>query len=136
MELYHTLVIDPEDPAHPAAFRSLIFDNTYVVFVVIGTSNACKTVVEKADYYADDAARRVLRKVAWVPNHELLNTDCLDLLASFSGFLPADYSKVMAFTLSPRWHETKFIIWKDDTVDDFLISQAYWKASLRERAAV
>ena len=136
MELYHTLVIDPNDPAHPAAFRALIFDNSHVVFVVIGASNASKTVVEKADYYADGAPRRVLRKVIWVPDHELLKTDCLNLLASSPDFIPADYSKVMAFTLSPRWHETKYIIWKDDTVDDFLISQAYWKASLRERAAV
>ncbi len=134
MELFNTIVIKSDDPNHAKTFHSLIFDNHFIVMVILGDTPASKTAVEKADYWADDSPRKIERKVAWIPQPNTLKNKCLDLLASFNNFQPAQYGKVLAFSLSPRWHETKHILWTTDTVDDLAIREAYLKAGRMERA--
>lgn len=134
MELFNTLVVDPASPTHQQDFTALIQNNNFIVFVAIGSTDQCKNMVQRADELADGSPGNIPRKVAWIPNSDVLKTESLAYLKTFDGFQEADYPNVIAYTLSPKWHEAKFIIRNADTVDDVLISKAYWKASLRERA--
>jgi hypothetical protein len=133
MELYNTLIIASNQPDYIKDFQDMIFENEFIVFVVIGTDHISKKIVERADSFADDRPRKVVRKVIWVPNHDLLRSECLELLTTSAGFQANDYEKVLAFVLSPRLHETKDIIWRDETVDDLRIGYAYVRAGKRER---
>lgn len=134
MELLNTLVIDPADPQHQEKFINLIEDNTFIVFVVLGYDAVAKKVVERADIFADDHTGRIARKVAWAKDHEILKADCLNYLKTFPDYDETKYEQTFAFVLSPKHHECKFVFLDGDPTDDFNISKAYWKASLRERA--
>lgn len=135
MELLNTLIIDSGDDAKRSEFISLIQDNSYIVFVVLDKDEDSKALVEEADRIADDHQGRHSRRVAWIEDRSLLQSDCLAYLKSFkNGFEDGKYENVLGFTLSPVWHETKFILMKGDPADSVDVSYAYWKASLSERA--
>jgi len=135
MELFNTLIIDTDHPENRLAFISLVKDNPFIVFVAIGNSNTVKDLVEKADLLADDHQGKIARRVVWIQDSAIFQEDCLAFLKAYpETFEETVYPKVMAFTLSPVWSETKYIFMKDDPTDDVDVSFAYWKASLRERA--
>ncbi len=133
MELLNTLIIDPASPTHQQDFKTLIHNNQFIVFVGIGSTDQCNQMMQRADELADGSPGNIPRKVVWIPNQDVLKDDSLAFLKTFEGFSETDYPNVIAYVISPKWHEAKFLIKSSDTVDDLLISKAFWKASLRER---
>ena len=135
MDLLNTLTIDSGSDAMRDQFTKLINDNSFIVFIVFGNDDAAKALVELADFIADDHQGKFARRVIWVQDKAFLEEDTQDFLKTFDGDEPADFEwdDVLAFVLSPRWHEAKYVFIKGDVCDDFQIAKAYWKASLRER---
>ena len=132
-ELFNTHIVDPSELDHREKFKSLIEDNSFIVFVILGDNDIAKELVEKADILADGHSGRIARKVAWAKDHEILREDCLNYLNTFPDYDETKFEQTLAYVLSPRLHECKYVFYDGDSINGFTVSKAYWKASLRER---
>ena len=79
------------------------------------------------------ALGQVDRKVVWIQDREILKTESLDYLNTMDGYDASNYDQTVGFVLSPVHHETKYVFIEGDSMTNFDITKAYWKASLRER---
>lgn len=134
--LENTLLITTNDPAAKDAFRQLIYDNNFIVFVGIGNDARTDALIKRADSLAFDQPQRVVRKVIWLHSHDLLAQECMELLKTAPEFTAPNHLQVNAFTISPRWHEVKTIIKKTDPVNEVTLRLAFLAASRRERNAL
>ena len=132
-ELFNTFVVDPSKSDHKEEFKSLIEDESTIVFVVIGDDSTAEQLIMSADILADGHTGKIVRKAAWIKDHELLKEDCLFYLKTFEGYDATRYEQTLAYVISPRHHECKYVFFDGDPIASFNVSKAYWKASLRER---
>ena len=133
MELLNTLIVDSKDPKHRQKFIDDI-ENAFIInFIVLGEDGDSLKIVEKADLLADGHTGKIERKVAWIKDRALLKDLCMEYLNTFPGYDLSTYDKTTGFTLSPKFHECKYVFLEGNPTEDFNISKAYWKASLRER---
>jgi len=133
MDLLNTLIVDPTDPQHLKKFTDFIEDDRIINFIVLGDDANAKTLVQKADLLADDHTGKIERKVAWIKDHQTLKDQTLKYLKSFPGYDATKYDQTLGYTLSPKFHECKYVFLNGDPIGDINVSKAYWKASLRER---
>lgn len=133
MELLNTLIVDPTDPQHKEKFIEFIEDDRIINFIVLGDDADANTLVEKADLLADDHTGKIERKVAWIKDREVLSEASLEYVKTFPEYDDSKYDQTLGYTLSPKYHECKFVFLKGDPIQDSNVSKAYWKASLRER---
>jgi len=133
MDLLNTLIVDPQDPQHKTKFEADLENGLIINFIVLGNDANALKIVERADVLADDHTGKIERKVAWIKDHQTLKDLCLEYLKTFPDYDASTYDQTLAFTLSPKHHECKYVFFSGDPIEDFNISKAYWKASLRER---
>lgn len=144
MESTNPRIVDPNDADFRQKFIDLIETGTPIVFVVLGDDADRQQLANLATKRARGHSGQNERIVAWVKDHDLLKDECLKYLKTASEtavkpdktFDETTYEKVMAFVLSPVWHETKYIFKEGDVVDNFSVVDAYWIASLKEREKV
>ena len=134
MDLFNTIIIDPQDPQHKKKFEDDIKNGSIINFIVLGDDANANKIVESADRLADDHTGKIERKVAWIKDHVTLKDLCITYLSTFPDYDASGYDTTLAFTLSPKHHECKYVFLAGDPIEDFNVSKAYWKASLRERS--
>jgi hypothetical protein len=136
MNLKHTLDLGQfPNTEWEQKFRSLIFDNQFVVFVVVGTDDKSKWLVQTADIFATGAAQGVQRKVVWSPDNVFLKTHLEALLVTSPNYKPVDFPRINGFTISPLKHEVKYLYNLDSNYQPLHVSLGYWWASKPENLA-
>lgn len=133
MDLKNTIIVDPTDPNHEQVFKDFIEDERTINFIVLGDDADANTLVEKADTFSLGHSGKIERKVAWIKDHQTLRDLCIQYVSTFPDYDSSKYDETLGFTLSPKFHECKYVFMNGDTIDNFSVSRAYWKASLRER---
>ena len=130
MSLANTLVLKQVAAAErEQKLHSLVYDNQYVVFVVLGDDDKAQWLADKADLFAASSPQGVKRKVAWVHDRVELRDKCLEMLATSPNFKPEDYDRIAGFTLHPQQHTTRYLLYTDSIIQPLHIGLAYWMAS-------
>lgn len=133
MELLNTLIVDPTDSEHENKFKKFIEDDRIINFIVLGDDDNAKSLVEEADLQADGHSGKIERRVAWIKDHQTLRDLSLEYLKTMPEY-NGEYDQTLGYTLSPKFHECKYVFMNGDPIADFNVSKAYWFASLRERS--
>ena len=84
--LFNTFVVDPSKSDYKEEFKSLIEGESTIVFVVIGEDSIAEQLNLRVDILADGHTGKIVRKAAWIKDHELLREDCLFYLKTFEDY--------------------------------------------------
>lgn len=131
MELPNTFVYDPASPTAATDFQEII-DKNDILLLVMGNDALAQKAVQEGDIEAGNAPFGVLRRVVSLPDHTVERQKCLDLLATMPQFDPANYEKVLAFSLTHTTNHTAHVILRSDITSDtnliLRIQKAFWEA--------
>lgn len=123
MELKKTIVLPDTNPKALDLMRKLIFDEPYVLFVVLGDSPTVDLLLDKANKFSGLTDEP--RWVVWARNPKLISSIYPDLkgeLALLQGLRDA-----LGFTLSIQ-DQVADVILSSDTIDNVRVNLAYLNA--------
>ncbi|MDF1697257.1 MAG: hypothetical protein P1U56_15545 [Saprospiraceae bacterium] len=136
MLLSNTTSLATADALQTASVINLIQQNTYIVFVVLGDDEAASNLVQIADNLSLGHSGQVDRKVVWLKDRTILKNESLAYLNTLEGYDDSKYDETIGYVLSPVRHEAKYVFCVGDSMTNYDVTKAYWKASLKESDAV
>ncbi len=128
MKLDRTVIIPTTD--HSLAqklFKSLIYDEDVLVVVVLGEDEDSTSAVQYADKRAKAVVAGYERKVAWIRNRNILETEIKQIAAGKKDISKEDLTKVIAFSVSLN-NKVADIIYTGEIIDYVRIDYAFLKA--------
>ena len=131
MNLVCTTIIDPSQ--HNAEFfHDLVNGNEIgpiVPFIVIGDELESQKFLKLADQRAGRFPKRIFAwHNIWLRSRTFLRNECDLYLQNFPSYHPDQYDDILAFTIGPRSHQTKDIIYRGKRSGPSVIKGAFTAA--------
>lgn len=132
MKLNHTLIIPTDDKIlAQKMFESLIYDEDFLLVIVLGDDD----IAQKAVKYADSRARISIagyeRKVVWIRNREILSKEIKALNDGLASLPKDNLERVVAFSVS--FSDTVMdVILSSETIDFLRLDLAFNKAGVKK----